>query len=199
MSDIDFNDSTLMISARSPFARRVRVAFIEHGIRFEEIVYDVFKANPELNALNPLGRVPALKLKNGSVLIDSSLILQAFHENHPQSLESYRRSAIALGMCEKAVEYFLETLRPKGQQDAELFDEIRLAMERSLEALNDAISRDDSLPGGGITQGDLDVCVALAYLSLRYPTEWRNRYPALRVYFEKIDRRESFARTCPPA
>ena len=57
---VDFQDSVLYISARSPFARRVRLALLENKIRFSEKVFDVFNPLPELITVNPLARVPAL-------------------------------------------------------------------------------------------------------------------------------------------
>ena len=50
---IRFHDSTLFISLRSPFARRVRLAFIEHGVRYHEVVEDVFKPSAVLIEANP--------------------------------------------------------------------------------------------------------------------------------------------------
>src|ERR1700746_892803 len=104
-----FQGSTLFISARSPFARRVRIALHENGVDFQERVFDVFQPNPELWKANPLARVPALLLKNSHVLIDSSLILQALYEgggspfmpkDTAKRYETYRWTAIALGICE---------------------------------------------------------------------------------------------------
>lgn len=77
---IDFNQSELFISLRSPFARRVRLALLENQISYKEIVCDVFKPSAELIAVNPLIRVPVLRLQSGAVLIDSNLILQALYE-----------------------------------------------------------------------------------------------------------------------
>ncbi len=80
LNRIDFNKSELFISLRSPFARRVRLALLENQISYKEIVCDVFKPTAELIAVNPLIRVPVLRLHSGDVLIDSNLILQALYE-----------------------------------------------------------------------------------------------------------------------
>lgn len=82
MEKLNFNDCTLYISARSPFARRVKLALLENKITFEQKILNVFEPQPELTSLNPLSRVPVVKLKDGQVLIDSNLILQEFYLSH---------------------------------------------------------------------------------------------------------------------
>src|SRR4051812_41289220 len=104
-----FNGSTLLISARSPFARRVRLAFFEHDVKFTEKIYNVFEQNADLTKLNPLSRVPTLLLPTGETLIDSNLILQFFYENTRASslipfnenerILNYKWSGIAAGIC----------------------------------------------------------------------------------------------------
>src|SRR5438067_2016970 len=133
MAQLDFNQCCLLITPRSPFARRVRLAFLENGVQFEEKTVEILKPNPEYNTINPLGRVPTAILKDGTVLIDSNLILTAFYENRQSPLmpanpaarvRAYRWSAIATGLAEKIVEYFFESQRPQANRDPELLVEI---------------------------------------------------------------------------
>lgn len=206
-----FQGSTLLISARSPFARRVRVAFHENSINFTEKVFDVFQPTPELWKANPLARVPTAILNNGRVLIDSNLILQALYESivspfMPQEqakrLEVYQWSAIAAGVCEKTVEYFLETLRPSGTQDADLLKEIEVCLSRSLTTVEAELSRhgENYLVANGSepTQADFDWAVALSYLKLRYPLNWEKDHPKTGHFLERLLARSSFQKTAPP-
>src|SRR5688572_17224298 len=103
----DFRGGELFYSLRSPFARRVRLAFLESGCPFEEKVCDVFKPTAELLAVNPLGRVPVLRLKSGPILIDSTLILQAFYQafetplrprTDSDQLEIFHWAALSIGL-----------------------------------------------------------------------------------------------------
>jgi len=210
MSKTDFNQATLYISARSPFARRVRLALLENEIPFIEKVYDVFKPEPELIAVNPLARVPALQLKSGEVLIDSNLILQCLYENIESPLKprvgaellaSYRWSSIGAGLCEKVVEYFLETLRPEPHRDPEVAEELRQISGRVLAELEALLnqSRQGWLVGAALTQADLDVGSALAYLNLRYSTEWMKKFPETSQYLARLEKRDSFQKTRPVA
>jgi glutathione S-transferase len=206
---IDLNDSTLFISARSPFARRTRLALLEHGIRFEETVLDVFKPNPELFAVNPLARVPALRLKTGEVLIESAKILELIYRLNPKSplaptnetewITASFWSGNAAGLMEKTVEYFLETLRPEASRDEELFNEVRDIATRVFERFELFIGERETIVLGRLTQADLDMGAALAYFSLRYSTQWKNRFTKVDAYLRRLEERPSFQSTRPPA
>ena len=206
---MDFNDSLLMISARSPFARRVRLAFREHGIQYEERVFDVFKPNPELIALNPLARVPVLRFKDGSVLAESEKILELFYRANPQSpllppdtagqVTAHFWSAMALGLCEKMIEFYLESLRPEAARDAELITEVRDIATRVIERFDALIAERETIVPGRLTQADLDMGTALAYVSLRYSAQWTSRYTHASDFLRRLDDRPSFQATRPPA
>jgi glutathione S-transferase len=208
MATIDFNNSTLFISQRSPFARRVRLAFYESGIAFTERVYDVFTHNPDLIMVNPLGRVPALILKSGKQIIDSNFILKLFYESHvcplnfrtiEESIEGAYWQALSVGLCEKSVEYFIDTLRPAGQRDFEIQEELKLQSTRIFEKLEEKAKENSSqfLVGNQLTQADLDVGAALAYFGLRFSNQWKEQYPNLNIYFNRLDQRPSFQKTRP--
>ena len=59
----------------SPFVRRVGVALHYYEISFERKVISVFKDFDEMLKTNPLGKVPALEIDEGEILIDSRIIL----------------------------------------------------------------------------------------------------------------------------
>ena len=207
-----FQGCTLLTSPRSPFGRRVRLAFREMGLLHEEKLLDVLKPNPEVYAKNPLGRVPTVILRSGEVLFESSLILEALNESHPNPLKPkapadrllcYRWSATALGLMEKTVEYFFESLRPEAHRDEELLREIRSIFEGSLSAfeqfLRTAPEHDrTTISGEGLTQADLDLGTALTYLSLRYPWNWRAEFPQAAAFNDRMESRASFRATVPP-
>lgn len=209
MNSIDFNHSVLFISLRSPFARRVRLALLEHQILFEEQVYDVLKPTQDLIAVNPLVRVPALRLNSGHELIDSHLILQCFYQSvdsplRPQlvseQLEAFRWSALGTGLCDRIVEYYLETLRPSQNQDHEVLEEMNQIVERTLAIVERYLKTRNShwLVGSSLTQADLDMGTALAYLKLRYSSDCLNLFPKVTDYLARLDERPSFQKTRPP-
>jgi glutathione S-transferase len=58
----------------SPFVRRVAVSMTLLGRPFERDRSSVFGNFEEVSRINPLGRVPALVLDDGTVLVDSIAI-----------------------------------------------------------------------------------------------------------------------------
>jgi glutathione S-transferase len=168
-----FQDCTLFISARSPFARRVRIAFKEHKINCHELLVNVFEHNPNLIQINPLGRVPAAKLKNGDVILDSNYILQALYLEQTRStwkpyalndrLIELNWSAMAVGISEKCVESFLETLRPASLQDASVQKDNKVEWERAMELADRRLEARPFLMGEIPHQCDIDWVCATEY------------------------------------
>ncbi|MBI3555545.1 MAG: glutathione S-transferase family protein, partial [Deltaproteobacteria bacterium] len=115
---------TLYISQRSPFARRVRLVLEELGVDYDTEVLDVFNLPPGYAGINPLGRVPVLRLPNQELIVDSWMILdylRSRHEEHPLFLtggasdaRSRSISGIAVGVMEHTVLAFLENMRGPG-------------------------------------------------------------------------------------
>ena len=60
----------LYASAASSFAREIRVMMLEKGVEHELELVNLWEPN-QLHHVNPLGKVPALKLDDGRVLVSS--------------------------------------------------------------------------------------------------------------------------------
>lgn len=205
--DIDFSGATLYISERSPFARRVRLAFLENGISFEERVVDVYRTNPDFVPVNLLSHVPTLIFRSGEVLNDSTIILALFYATHrsplmprdPRTLiRCLEWSSLSIGVMERTVDHFLESLRPEGSRDPEEPAETSALVERFLERLEPELGPRGTLIPDQLSQGDLDLGTALAYLELRYHPEVLGEYPRLTRYLRELESRPSFQRTHPP-
>ena len=74
---------------RSSAAFRARIAFNLKGIPYEGSPVHLTRNGgaqfgPEFRAINPQARVPALKLDNGDILIQSLAIMEYLEETHPQ-------------------------------------------------------------------------------------------------------------------
>ena len=59
---------------RSPYTRRVAVTLAAYGVVFEQQALSGFGNRADVRAVNALGRIPALVLDDGEVLLDLSLI-----------------------------------------------------------------------------------------------------------------------------
>lgn len=203
-----FSESCLYITPRSPFARRVRLAFLESEVSFITEICDVFHPTQELLSLNPLGRVPFLKTKDGDLLIDSNLILQAFYQSVNSPLmpqESAKRfevfywGGVMTGLCEKMVEAYLDSLRPQEYQDPDLKKELLEFTDRILEKMEHKLAKNggQTIVGDHLTQADIDSATALTYFSLRFSKDWKKNFVKTSLYLLNLEAREHFKKTAP--
>lgn len=203
-----FENCTLFASARSPFARRVRLAFLETGLPFQLKLLDVLKPNAELITINPLGRVPTVVLESGDVLVESNLILQAYYRKYPSSFfpvdshqeafELYHWMGLATGIMDRSLEYFFESMRPQEQRDREWLDEIALVTGKTFEKFESHLERYPFLVGNQITQADLDLGIAMEYFSLRVNSLWEKNFPQIAKKIEQMRSQKNFEFTRPP-
>jgi glutathione S-transferase len=208
MISISFTDSTLYMTPRSPFARRVRLALIENKIDYEERSLDVFNPDAFLFSLNPLARIPILELKDGRIIIDSNLILQELYQNiesplYPRGGSDFHEllywQAISVGLSEKLVEFYLNNIKGDGIQDPTIKDELAQLLKRILPHLNEKLLAQEGqfLVANQLTQADIDLGTALGYLEFRYSSDWKREFTAVRNYYEILNKRPSFIKTHP--
>lgn len=202
-----FAGATLFFSARSPFARRVRVALREAGISCEERLEDVLKPSSELLGVNPFGRVPTLRLRTGEVLLESQVMLERVWESAPSPLRPRELagrlradagSGLAVALCEKSVEWYFEHMRPEAHRDRELLEELRRGIEGGLARLEALLDPGPFLLGAEPSTGDVDALIALDYVSLRVGRAWAERHPRLVRLHERLSARETVRVTAPP-
>jgi glutathione S-transferase len=108
----------------SPYVRRVAVSLQLLGLPFEHRSISVFRGFEQFRQINPVVKAPTLVCDDGTVLMDSTLILQ-----YAEGLPGVRRSlmpagaaerrralrliGLALAACEKSVQIVYEhDLRP---------------------------------------------------------------------------------------
>ncbi|MEO8007784.1 MAG: glutathione S-transferase family protein, partial [Betaproteobacteria bacterium] len=72
----------LYASPASSFARKIRVMLIEKNVSHEVEMLNLWEPN-ELQKINPIGKVPALELDDGRVLINSPLIADYVDGKYP--------------------------------------------------------------------------------------------------------------------
>ena len=114
----------LYYSATSPYVRKVRIVAIEKGLDGAiELVEAMPWPDPSLiSTQNPLGKVPALVLDDGSALYDSPVICEYLDtlgegsrllpQAGPARWRSLRIQALADGIMDAAVSIVLERRRP---------------------------------------------------------------------------------------
>ena len=196
----------LHYSSSSPFVRKVMATAIELGLEggIELQPTQVWDPASDLSKVNPLGKVPALRLVDGSVLYDSPVICEylaaqvpepaLFPPAGPARWTMLRRAALADGILDAAVGQVVEQRRrPSEFVYAGWCQRLAAVVERALDTFEAEVSDLPRLDYATLTLG-----VALGYLDFRFAErDWRPGRPALEAWNVEFARRPSLARTVP--
>lgn len=165
----------------SPFVRRVAIALHIYGFPFEHNVISAYGDFDALLSLNPLGKVPALQLDDGTVLADSTLILDYLDRLAgeskslwPASLEAragvLSHVGVAVGLAEKAVEFRTETVRrPADKIDQPRVDRVLAQIAAALDWLETHTPEEGFVSGDVVTHADIASTVAATFISNKNP------------------------------
>ncbi len=158
----------------------------------------------DLNADNPLGKIPALVLDDGTSLYDSRVICEYLDTQGAGGLFlvdgqsrwlALQRQACADGICDAAILARYEGfVRPEEKRWNDWSDAQKNKFRRALVALESGCAG----YGDTVDIGTLSVAIALDYLDFRYADEaWRDQCPALAEWHNKISTRASLQNTMP--
>jgi glutathione S-transferase len=156
----------------SPFVRRVAIALALRGLAFEHRPWSTFREADKFRHLGPLTKVPTLALDDGTVLVDSHLILDWLErEAGGRSLwpadPVVRRRAMALaglatGTSDVTVSLFYErALHP--EPSPVLVARRSRQMLDGLGALESAVAAMSSTWLAGEAMGHVDIAVAVTW------------------------------------
>ena len=181
-------------SLTSPYVRLCRVAADALGADLDLVVADPFAEGTR--ALNPLGRVPALRADDGTLIADSGAVVRHLDETHGpalflrEGLPRHQADAgmmLALGVLDLGVAFLLEERRPEPERSAHWQARRRAGIDAALPALGTWSERASGEPGAVA----LSLACALDWLSFRLPdVNWRGHAPLARL----ADRQLSTAR-----
>lgn len=195
----------LLSSPTSPYARKARVLIIELGLESAiEIENVVPMENPaDLHSSNPLGKIPALVLADGSALYDSPVICEYVDAQNGNKFlptsgdarwDCLRRQALSDGVVDASFNRTMERLKPAEQQSELWLGRWEAAIARSLIEME----KDVAGIGDRFDLGDVTAAAALGYLDLRHgDLNWRDGHGDLAAWFEAISKRPSLAATVP--
>jgi glutathione S-transferase len=103
----------------SPYVRRAAISFQLLGLRFEHLSLSVFRTYDQFRGFNPVVKAPSLVCDDGTVLMDSTLIID-YAEAMPgkrrslmpvallQRQHALQQIGLALAACEKNVSIIYE-------------------------------------------------------------------------------------------
>jgi glutathione S-transferase len=189
----------------SPFVRRVAVTLNHYHMPFTRNPLSVFGNKKEVQAINPLLRVPALILETGEVLVDSHAIIDHLDQmagapraltpaHGPERRRVMQIVALATGTAEKVVQlYFERYFHDKKSVSADLDQRLSSQIEATLKKLES----DCGTPwyiDNTMTQADVTIGCMLSHLKLRLPEFFPvDKYPKLHALSRHCEMREEFA------
>lgn len=194
-------------SPNSPYVRKARVLILEKRIACEWVSEDPWPADSRIPERNPLGKVPALEIEPGNYLFESPLIVHYLDHIDGKSLtpkdaagywQAQWWQALAQGVLDAAVARVLETRRPEDKQMPEKMEREEARMHRAIAAAEGRFKGGPFLVARKLTLADLMMGVALQYIDLRYPHDWRAKARNLAAWHAGVVARKSFQETLPP-
>ncbi|PAU52971.1 glutathione S-transferase [Pseudomonas sp. PIC25] len=201
---------TLFHSPASPFVRKVMVLLHETGqldrVALHTVALSPTSPSAELNADNPAGKIPALRLEDGSVLHDSRVILDYLDHQHVgepliprDGTARWRRltlASLADAILDAAVLTRYETfLRPEEKRWDDWLAAQKDKIQRALAYFEQNAAAELACH---FDIAAIGVACALGYLDLRQPElGWRDRYPRLAAWYAEVSQRPSMQATQP--
>ena len=201
---------TLFHASASPFVRKVRVLLHETGqaerVALHPVDLSPIKTDAELNLGNPAGKIPALRLEDGTVLHDSRVIVEFLDHQHvgnplipregPARWRRLTLASLADAIMDAAVVARYETfLRPEDKRWTPWVDAQQDKIRRALAHLEDEHLAELA---SVFDVAAIGVACALGYIDLRLPDlGWRERQPKLAAWYAEVSQRESMLKTAP--
>jgi glutathione S-transferase len=200
----------LTFSPASPFARKVRICAIELGLidKIELVPATVAPGTPNeayAHDINPLRKLPALILDDGTVLVDSFVICEYLDDLAGNKLipasgaarwEVKSEHSMLQGMLDAMLLCRYEKLlRPEALRWQVWYDD---QWDRAWQGFARFEAQPDVLARPlDITQ--IALACALGYADFRFPDcDWRNSFPKLAAFNEKMLQRPSVKVSIPP-
>ncbi len=192
----------------SPYARIARMAVIELGLEDRVAVAEATLRDPGsvLLPYNPVGRVPALVLEDGTTITETTPVLMMLDSlvepahrllpgpEAPRALAAYGR---VLGMIDGIAVWNRELRRPPHERSPGV---IALEAQRAARVA-DALEAE--VAAGGFATHDagfLALVSVLGYCERRHLAfPWRQERPGLAALFDRVQALACVSRTVPPA
>jgi len=189
----------------SPYVRRVAVSLQLLGLPFEHRSISVFSTFEQFRQINPVVKAPSLVCDDGTVLMDSTLILE-----YAESLAAPRKSlmpaviserqhalrviGLALAACEKSIQIIYErNLRPVEKLHQPWVSRVTGQLLAAYHALESELLR-KPLAIEPINQAGVTTAVAWHFTQMMLPDVVRTSdSPALQQFSAKAEQLPEFA------
>ena len=197
----------LIVTKPSPYARKAWAAVLELGLEGRVEIAEVparppNMPKPDLEAVNPLGKVPSLILDNGSLIADSPVIVAFLDElsggslipSGPERWRALTLEALGDGCMDSGVVLRVDQLKDEDCRDPEEVAAHTWKIARTL----DFIEADPSWLEGPFHVGQLSLLCAIDWLAFRslVPDPEAGR-PRLSAWARQLRSRPSLQATIP--
>jgi glutathione S-transferase len=195
----------LRSSPPSPFGRKVKLA---SGILGLDPQITIEKADPTdpddpLRRQNPIGKIPALIIEDGTVLYDSPVILEYLDHRAggdkivPREPKARFAALTLQALCDGILDACILLVyegrwRPAEKHEPKWVDHQNGKVERAFAVLEANPPALAAVPD----VGQITLACALGYQDLRFGGKWRERYPRLLQWHDAFEARvPAFGRT----
>jgi glutathione S-transferase len=185
----------------SPYVRRVAISLAVLGLPFEHRSVSVFRHFDEFAKINPAVKAPTLVEDDGTVLMESTLILdhidrkvqparRLMPEEAGARLQALNLIGFGLAATEKAMQTVYErNLRPQAFQFEPWVERVQKQMHAAFGELETRLAGHDGwLFGERLMQPDITVAVAWRFTQFMLPGVLdATRYTALAAFSERAE------------
>ena len=194
----------------SPFVRRTAVALDMLGVPFTHEAVSVFSTFEKFQRINPVVKAPTLVLDDGTVLMDSSLILAWVESTLPPAASlwsadakeralEYRAVSLAAAACEKCAQHVYEqNLRPQQFQFEPWLQRVAGQLQAAFTALEQEVAAHAALFARDRSHATVAAAIAWSFAQSMLPALLpAGRHPALAALSERMERNAVFMRYPP--
>ncbi|MAI90601.1 glutathione S-transferase family protein [Ponticaulis sp.] len=185
----------------SPFVRRVAVTMKLLELPFEHESVSVMRDYETFRTYNPLVKAPTLIMDDGTILMESSLILELVEKLAgpgqglmPEGLDDYVRAQRIIGLsliaAEKTVQKVYEhNMRASENIDLKWLSRVETQLADAYRALNAELKKStDWSCGPKLTQADITAAIAWKFTEHVFPKLADDRtYPAIAALSERAE------------
>ena len=195
----------------SPYVRRVAISLRLMGLPFEHRCVSVFRTYDEFRAINPVVKAPSFVCNDGTVLMDSSLIIDYLEhcvapgkkltpDGGPERREALRLIGLAMAACEKCVQiHYEKSLRPEEKRHMPWLERVTTQANAAFEALEASAAKVEApqwLQGARFNAADVAVACAWRFSQYYVVAEVpASKYPALVAYSARAEELPEFRAT----
>ena len=189
----------------SPYVRRVAITLRLLGLPFRHEPLSVFSTFEQFRAINPVVKAPTLVCDDGTVLMDSHLIIDHLEALAGRSLwpeglapraRALRATGLAMAACEKIAQIVYEHhLRPPEKRHAPWLERVEAQMRAAFVALEaEAAHFPREVDEAGLTQDALSAAVAWRFMQVKLERPLADEEcPMLAAHAARLDALPVFA------